>query len=237
MVRPYPPNYGQAVPRHVAEQLAGELERTRQIAASLQRERDHLEGALRKLERRQQDLRLRLEEEHQERERLAAQLDVLVADNKALRASPPKVEEAPCADDERVARLTADLANLRRRQQVTVETEVRNARRAQLEEMFNLRDTLERSLSLSGDPDSPWHQGTERTLAQLDASLSRLGLARLGHDGEPFDPSRHEAVGSAPGADGTIANVVRPGWLDGENQVLRPALVMVGDGSVTGSAG
>jgi molecular chaperone GrpE len=47
--------------------------------------------------------------------------------------------------------------------------------------------------------------------------------------GEPFDPERHEAVGTAPAEgieEGGVAAVVRPGYRAGE-RLLRPAEVIV----------
>jgi molecular chaperone GrpE len=59
--------------------------------------------------------------------------------------------------------------------------------------------------------------------------LTRLGFGRREDLGTTFDPKRHEAVAArtdpqAP--DGSIVEVVRPGYGDGETQ-LRPAQVVV----------
>ena len=59
--------------------------------------------------------------------------------------------------------------------------------------------------------------------------LTRLGFPRRDDLGAPFDPARHEAVASRPGpgaAAGTVAEVVRPAYGEGDHQ-LRPAQVVV----------
>jgi molecular chaperone GrpE len=56
-----------------------------------------------------------------------------------------------------------------------------------------------------------------------------LGFPRYGDTGVPFDPRRHEAVATRPDPDvppGTVLEVLRPGYGDGDRQ-LRPAAVAV----------
>ena len=59
--------------------------------------------------------------------------------------------------------------------------------------------------------------------------LARLGFPRRDDRGARFDPTRHEAVATRPDP-GTeadmVAEVVRPGYGDGDHQ-LRPAQVVV----------
>jgi molecular chaperone GrpE len=80
--------------------------------------------------------------------------------------------------------------------------------------------------------------------SRLEATLAGLGLEPVGTVGEPFDPTRHEAVyhEQDPAADGqVIALVIRPGYRLGA-RLLRPAEVVVrgplverGGGSPRGS--
>ena len=55
-------------------------------------------------------------------------------------------------------------------------------------------------------------------------------MRRIAAPGEPFDPARHEAVATVAASDaapaGTIAGIVKPGYLIGDD-VLRPAQVAV----------
>jgi molecular chaperone GrpE len=65
---------------------------------------------------------------------------------------------------------------------------------------------------------------------QFVAVLDSLGITRVNPLGEMFDPSRHEAVATAPAnasvPEGQVVGVVRPGYLIG-NEVLRAAMVAV----------
>ena len=75
-------------------------------------------------------------------------------------------------------------------------------------------------------------EGFRMAVGQLRAILSAQGLIEVNPAGQPFDPSRHEAVGSEPSADvaeGTVLRVARSGWLL-HDRVLRPAAVFVSAG-------
>jgi molecular chaperone GrpE len=60
--------------------------------------------------------------------------------------------------------------------------------------------------------------------------LEGLGVTRIDPLGATFDPTRHEAVATAPAPDGVpagqVVGVIRPGYMMGED-VLRPAMVAV----------
>ncbi|MFU8853774.1 nucleotide exchange factor GrpE [Micromonospora sp. SL1-18] len=66
---------------------------------------------------------------------------------------------------------------------------------------------------------------------QLTTALGKFGLAAFGEQGDPFDPTRHEAVAHQTSADvtePTCVQVMRRGYQLGE-RLLRPALVAVAD--------
>jgi molecular chaperone GrpE len=76
-------------------------------------------------------------------------------------------------------------------------------------------------------------EGFRMAVGQLRSILSTQGLVEVSPVGQPFDPSRHEAVGSEPSADvaeGTVLRVARSGWLL-HDRVLRPAAVFVSSGA------
>ncbi len=73
-------------------------------------------------------------------------------------------------------------------------------------------------------------KGVEMVYAKLVESLTSFGLEKIGQEGVPFDPQRHDAVqrvedGEHRG-DPIVAEVLRPGYLVG-GRVLRPAMVKV----------
>ncbi len=64
----------------------------------------------------------------------------------------------------------------------------------------------------------------------LEALVTKLGLRRFGDAGEVFDPNFHEALTMVPSAEvtePTVIEVFQPGYLIGEERVLRPARVVV----------
>jgi molecular chaperone GrpE len=66
---------------------------------------------------------------------------------------------------------------------------------------------------------------------QLIGALAKFGLTAFGEKGDPFDPTRHEAVAhlnSAEVTEPSCVEVMRRGYLLGD-RLLRPALVAVAD--------
>ena len=79
-----------------------------------------------------------------------------------------------------------------------------------------------------------WAQGVigiHRKFAQL---IEAMGLKEVAAPGDDFDPNRHEAVARQPGEEGKILHVVQKGYAL-ESNIIRPALVIVGDGTAANS--
>ena len=72
-------------------------------------------------------------------------------------------------------------------------------------------------------------EGQEATLQLLSRALEKLGVTVIDPQGEPFDPTRHEAMmtrESATAEPNSVLQVVQPGYeLNG--RLLRPARVIV----------
>jgi molecular chaperone GrpE len=65
---------------------------------------------------------------------------------------------------------------------------------------------------------------------KLTAALQAIGLVAFGVEGDPFDPSLHEAVqNEGEGTNPVIGTVMRQGYRLGEGPVLRHAMVGVVD--------
>ena len=65
---------------------------------------------------------------------------------------------------------------------------------------------------------------------KLTAALQAIGLVAFGVEGDPFDPSLHEAVqNEGDGTNPVIGTVMRQGYRLGEGPVLRHAMVGVVD--------
>jgi molecular chaperone GrpE len=123
-------------------------------------------------------------------------------------------------------RVTAEYANYRKRverdRQLVVEQSTGNV----LGALLPVLDDLDRARD-HGDLVGPFGAVAE----QLTAALTKFGLTVFGAKGDPFDPTRHEAVAhltSAEVTEPTCIDVMRRGYLLGE-RLLRPALVAVAD--------
>ncbi|MGF6882173.1 molecular chaperone GrpE [Nocardia sp. GAS34] len=159
-------------------------------------------------------------------------------------AAAPAPEPAPSGDDsvaaelaERTAdlqRLTAEYANYRRRVERDRKAAIDTAKSAVVTELLGVLDDLDRARA-HGDLES----GPLKSVAdKLAEALQKQGLEQFGMEGEPFDPTLHEAVQhEGEGHDPVIGVVMRKGYRFGD-RVLRHALVGVTDGVtdlVTGS--
>jgi molecular chaperone GrpE len=135
----------------------------------------------------------------------------------------------------------ADFRNYQRRVANDRAADAEAVRGRVLEPIFPLLDDLRRAFAeVPADlQDDPWAQGIAMLGSRLEETLAGLGLEPVGAVGEPFDPTRHEAVyhEQDPAADREVVDlVIRPGYrLSG--RLLRPAQVVVRGPLVEGRAG
>ncbi|GAB3866822.1 nucleotide exchange factor GrpE [Dactylosporangium cerinum] len=123
-------------------------------------------------------------------------------------------------------RVTAEYANYRKRVDRDRALVVEQASGNVLGALLPVLDDLDRARE-HGDLVGPFGAVAE----QLTAALTKFGLTVFGSKGDPFDPTRHEAVAhltSAEVTEPTCIDVMRRGYLLGE-RLLRPALVAVAD--------
>jgi len=74
-----------------------------------------------------------------------------------------------------------------------------------------------------------WVKGVRLIYHKLVASLETKGVTEIEAEGKAFDPKEHEAVMCREGPEGIVIEVIRKGYLL-NNKVLRPSLVIVGEG-------
>jgi molecular chaperone GrpE len=125
----------------------------------------------------------------------------------------------------------ADFLNYKRRAGQERAEERQRARADLLVELLPLLDDLDRALTQVPEAmaEQPWPKGVLLSRRRLLDFLARAGVETTGAEGEPFDPTNHEALfyEERPGAGPPrVANVVRPGYRLG-GRVLRPAQVGV----------
>jgi molecular chaperone GrpE len=124
-------------------------------------------------------------------------------------------------------RTQADFENYRKR--MARETAVAEGRGIAkvVKEILPALDNFELALQAAGDDEVA--EGFKLVRNELLAALARLGIEPFSPEGEPFDPSEHEAMSQRPveGVEaGTVASVYQQGYrIDGS--VLRPARVVV----------
>jgi len=123
-------------------------------------------------------------------------------------------------------RVTAEYANYRKRVDRDRSTAAELTTGAVLTALVPVLDDIDRARE-HGDLVGPFATVAEA----LGASVGKLGLVAFGEKGDPFDPTRHEAVAHLTSADvtePTCVEVMRRGYTLGE-RLLRPALVAVAD--------
>ncbi len=140
-----------------------------------------------------------------------------------------KYREASSGFDESRARLRKETSK-----------EIERGRRAVLVEMLEVLDNLDRAIDAAaeafegGEASQNFEallQGIIMVQQQFLSKLGGFGVKRIELEGQPFDPSRHEAVTTVPVPttedDGRILGVISHGYTI-EEEVLRPAMVAVG---------
>ena len=137
----------------------------------------------------------------------------------------PETDDAarPATDDllDLLRRERADFRNYQRRVADERAADAEGVRGRVLEPIFPLLDDLRRAFAEVPPElqDDPWAQGVGMLRSRLEATLAGLGLEPVGRVGEPFDPTRHEALyhEQDPAVDDQVVDlVIRPGYRIGE---------------------
>ena len=128
-------------------------------------------------------------------------------------------------------RAAADFANYKRRVEQERSESARLAGAALVINLLPVYDDLDRAVAsvdaqLAG---LNWVQGVTAIHQKFGRMLEAMGVKELQAENEAFDPSRHEAVGKQPGEEGKVLHVLQKGY-ELQGKVIRPAMVIVGDG-------
>jgi molecular chaperone GrpE len=131
---------------------------------------------------------------------------------------------------DRMLRAMAEADNVRRRAQRDAEERVRYANESLVRELIPILDNFDRALASArtAGADSVV-AGVELIQRELLRVLERAGVSRYSAVGQPFDPTRHEAIARVVSVDATPDTVVSetaPGYAL-QGRVVRPALVAV----------
>jgi molecular chaperone GrpE len=166
---------------------------------------------------------------------LEARLQELEAERDALRREREDARRERDEMQERVARLTAEFQNFRRRSETQVEDQVRLRLEGLISNLVHVLDAMDAAFGSTAS--SLGHdkaalavlEGFEQIRSLLGSVLASVGLQKLEVVGKPYDPRQHEALMTVESADHppeTVIAELRPGYLLRE-RVLRAAQVTV----------
>jgi len=153
-------------------------------------------------------------------------------DEKAALWARLKEKEAEAkANYESFLRERADVENFKRRMQREQAEAVRFANEPLIRDLLPVVDNLERAVgqAQSGGNGQPLVEGVALVARSFLDTLEKYGVTRVTAKGEPFDPSRHEAMAQVERADiaaNTVVDEYCPAYLL-HGRLLRPALVTV----------
>ena len=138
-------------------------------------------------------------------------------------------EERAKSHWEQYLRAVAELDNVRKRAQRDIESANRYGLEKLAQELLPVKDSLELALNAATADAANLKAGSQATLQLLAKALEKFGIKVIDPAGEPFDPTRHEAMLAQPSATAepnSVLSVIQPGYeLNG--RLLRPARVIV----------
>ncbi len=158
------------------------------------------------------------------------QLEVVVDDGDNLRQQIETLEKEKKDTYDRLLRTAADLDNFRKRARKDTDEARLKAKEETLREILPGVDNLERALAAGRDGGGEGLlEGVKLVLRQFQTALERLEVRSFESVGQPFDPTRHEAIAQVETdaqPPGVVVTEMQRGYLIG-NRLLRPALVTV----------
>lgn len=132
---------------------------------------------------------------------------------------------------ERLLRLAAEFENYKKRARRDADDAAARAKEGLLKEFLPVLDNLERALAATaqGGTVDTLVQGVKQVQRQAEGALEKFGVKSFESLGQPFDPTRHEAIQQVESAElppGTVAEVYQRGYAMGD-RLVRAALVVV----------
>jgi molecular chaperone GrpE len=145
----------------------------------------------------------------------------------------PQAEIARLRDQ--LLRTAADFDNFRKRARREQDDATRRGRETTVKELLPIFDNLERAAAHaeSSTDTKAVSDGIRMVTKQFVDTLDRMGIKRVATVGQPFDPSRHEAIQHLESKDhpaGTVVAEVQAGYAIGDF-LVRPAMVVVSKGA------
>jgi molecular chaperone GrpE len=154
--------------------------------------------------------------------------------------SPPETPEQAGVEElrnelqrehDRYVRTKADFENYRRRVERDRGAAARQAKRELLRALVDLADGFDRALAHLDESPASVAAGLHGMQRLLRSLLEAEGVESFESVGQPFDPTRHEAIATVrdfDGAPGTVVDEAGRGYL-WNGELLRPARVRVAE--------
>lgn len=145
----------------------------------------------------------------------------------ALEAARKEAEESW----NKYVRTAAEFDNFRKRSARDLENARKYGAERLAQAILPVRDSLAAGLAASATADAVV-KGQEATLRLLDDALATVGVTEIDPKGEPFDPTKHEALSMLPAANappGSVLEVIQKGY-QLHDRLLRAAKVIVARG-------
>jgi molecular chaperone GrpE len=136
---------------------------------------------------------------------------------------------------DQLLRTAADFDNFRKRARREEADATKRGKEGLLKDLLPVFDNLERAVQhADGAQDAKAvASGLRMVLKQFVDTLEKGGIKRVAAVGQPFDPTRHEAIQQLPSKDypaGVVMAEVQPGYMMGDS-LVRAALVVVSKGA------
>ncbi len=143
------------------------------------------------------------------------------------KSKPGDIEDQLLAD---LQRIQAEFINFKRRSEQEKARAVLAGKEQAVIALLPVLDNIERAIAHEPEDikDHAWVKGITAVAVQLEAQLANMGLHKIGVVGEPFDPTKHEAISMAEGeGDAEVISAVMQNGYQFDEQVIRPAMVQV----------
>jgi molecular chaperone GrpE len=140
---------------------------------------------------------------------------------------------------DQLLRTAADFDNFRKRSRRDESDALRRGREALLKDLLPVFDNLERAVQHadSATEVKPVVDGLRMVLKQFVDTIDKVQVKRIQAVGQPFDPSKHEAIQQLESKDvpaGVVMHEVQTGYTIGD-ALLRAAMVVVSKGPPEGA--
>lgn len=148
---------------------------------------------------------------------------------KELEEKLKKAEEDLQAQKDRLLRTAAEYDNYRKRTEREKAAIYADATADTILQILPVADNLERALAQEECSVEDLRKGVEMVNNQMLDALSKLGVAVIGMEGEPFNPDIHNAVSHIEDeklGENVISSVFQKGYRLGE-KIVRHAMVQV----------